>query len=25
LPKKKREHLEPDWHTVEESGEGQIK
>jgi len=25
LPKKKREHLEPDWHTIEESGEGQIK
>ena len=25
LPKKKREHLEPDLHTVEESGEGQIK
>jgi branched-chain amino acid transport system permease protein len=25
LPKKKREHLEPDWHTVKESGEGQIK
>jgi branched-chain amino acid transport system permease protein len=25
LPKKKREHFDPDWHTVEESGEGQIK
>jgi hypothetical protein len=25
LPKKKREHFDPDWHTVEESGEGSIK
>jgi hypothetical protein len=25
LPKKKREHFDPDWHTVEESGEGEIK
>jgi branched-chain amino acid transport system permease protein len=25
LPKKKREHFDPDWHTVEEAGEGQIK
>jgi branched-chain amino acid transport system permease protein len=25
LPKKKREHFDPDWQTVEESGEGSIK
>ncbi|MGI9144618.1 MAG: branched-chain amino acid ABC transporter permease, partial [Candidatus Planktophila sp.] len=25
LPKKKREHFDPNWHTVEESGEGEIK
>jgi branched-chain amino acid transport system permease protein len=25
LPKKKREHFDPNWHTVEESGEGSIK
>ena len=25
LPKKKREHFDPNWKTVEESGEGEIK
>ena len=25
LPKKKREHFDPNWKSVEESGEGEIK